>query len=77
MNYRANIEALRLAKCTHILASAACGSLQESISKGQLVVPNSFIDKTIKRNTTFYDGTSSEYSGKVFCFCIILVHYKL
>ncbi|XP_076164766.1 S-methyl-5'-thioadenosine phosphorylase isoform X2 [Ptiloglossa arizonensis] len=63
VNYRANIEALRLAKCTHILASAACGSLQESISKGQLVVPNSFIDKTIKRNTTFYDGTSSEYSG--------------
>ncbi|XP_076666818.1 S-methyl-5'-thioadenosine phosphorylase isoform X2 [Andrena cerasifolii] len=63
INYRANIEALKLAGCTHILASNACGSLQESISKGQLVIPDSFIDKTIHRNVTFYDGTSAKYSG--------------
>ncbi|XP_054011362.1 S-methyl-5'-thioadenosine phosphorylase [Hylaeus anthracinus] len=63
VNYRANIEALRLAGCTHILASAACGSLQESICRGQLVVPDSFIDRTIKRHVTFYDGSSSKYSG--------------
>ncbi|XP_031843371.1 S-methyl-5'-thioadenosine phosphorylase isoform X2 [Nomia melanderi] len=63
VNYRANIEALRLAGCTHILASAACGSLQECIHKGQLVVPDSFIDRTIKRHVTLYDGTSSKYAG--------------
>ncbi|KOC59769.1 S-methyl-5'-thioadenosine phosphorylase, partial [Habropoda laboriosa] len=63
VNYRANIEALRLAKCTHILASTACGSLQECIFRGQLVIPDSFLDRTIKRSTTFYDGTSSKYSG--------------
>ncbi|XP_076755991.1 S-methyl-5'-thioadenosine phosphorylase [Xylocopa sonorina] len=63
VNYRANIEALRLAGCTHVLASTACGSLQESIGRGQLVVPDSFLDRTIKRNTTFYDGTLSRYSG--------------
>ncbi|XP_076284262.1 S-methyl-5'-thioadenosine phosphorylase isoform X2 [Lasioglossum baleicum] len=63
VNYRANIEALKLAGCTHILASAACGSLQESIPKGQLVVPDSFIDRTTKRNVTFYDNTSSKYAG--------------
>ncbi|XP_076659523.1 S-methyl-5'-thioadenosine phosphorylase isoform X2 [Halictus rubicundus] len=63
VNYRANIEALRLAGCTHILASAACGSLQESIHRGQLVIPDSFIDRTIKRHVTFYDGTSSKYAG--------------
>ncbi|OAD59328.1 S-methyl-5'-thioadenosine phosphorylase, partial [Eufriesea mexicana] len=63
VNYRANIEAFRLAKCTHILASTACGSLQECICRGQLVVPDSFIDRTVKRSTTFYDGTSSKYSG--------------
>ncbi|CAL7949827.1 unnamed protein product [Xylocopa violacea] len=63
VNYRANIEALRLAGCTHVLASTACGSLQENIGRGQLVVPDSFLDRTIKRNTTFYDGTSPRYSG--------------
>ncbi|KZC06551.1 S-methyl-5'-thioadenosine phosphorylase, partial [Dufourea novaeangliae] len=63
VNYRANIEALRLVGCTHILASAACGSLQESICRGQLLVPDGFIDRTISRIATFYDGTSSKYSG--------------
>ncbi|XP_078035504.1 S-methyl-5'-thioadenosine phosphorylase [Augochlora pura] len=63
VNYRANIEALRLAGCTHIIASAACGSLQESIHIGKLVIPDSFIDRTIKRHVTFYDGTSTKYSG--------------
>ncbi|KAK1133062.1 hypothetical protein K0M31_014425 [Melipona bicolor] len=63
VNYRANIEALRLAGCTHILASTACGSLQESICRGQLVIPDSFLDRTIKRDTTFYDGTSPKYFG--------------
>lgn len=63
VNYRANIEALRLAGCTHLLASTACGSLQEDISRGQLVIPDSFIDRTMKRNATFYDGTSSKYQG--------------
>ncbi|XP_016840476.1 S-methyl-5'-thioadenosine phosphorylase [Nasonia vitripennis] len=63
VNYRANIESLRLAGCTHILASTACGSLSESISRGQLVIPDSFIDRTIHRKGTFYDGTSQNYPG--------------
>ncbi|XP_032676092.1 S-methyl-5'-thioadenosine phosphorylase-like [Odontomachus brunneus] len=63
VNYRANIEALRLAGCTHVLASTACGSLVESIGRGQLVVPDSFLDRTNSRKGTFYDGTSSKYKG--------------
>ncbi|GAB1870004.1 S-methyl-5'-thioadenosine phosphorylase [Camponotus japonicus] len=63
VNYRANIEALRLAGCTHVLASSACGSLTESISRGQLVVPDSFIDRTFARKVTLYDGTSVKYNG--------------
>nr|XP_050866643.1 S-methyl-5'-thioadenosine phosphorylase [Vespula vulgaris] len=63
INYRANIEALKLAGCTHILASIACGSLTESIGRGQLVIPDSFLDRTIKRHSTFFDGTSNKYSG--------------
>ncbi|XP_066603671.1 S-methyl-5'-thioadenosine phosphorylase [Prorops nasuta] len=63
INYRANIEALRLSGCTHILASTACGSLIESINRGQLVLPDSFLDRTISRKGTFFDNTSSSYSG--------------
>lgn len=63
INYRANIEALRLAGCTHVLASTACGSLTESIGRGQLVVPDSFLDRTNSRKGTFYDGTSVDYNG--------------
>ncbi|XP_047366105.1 histone acetyltransferase type B catalytic subunit-like [Vespa velutina] len=63
INYRANIEALKIAGCTHILASSACGSLTESICRGQLVIPDSFLDRTVKRHGTFFDGTSNKYSG--------------
>lgn len=68
VNYRANIEALKLAGCTHVLASNACGSLTESIGRGQLIIPDSFIDRTNSRKSTFYDETSTKYSGK-YCLC--------
>ncbi|XP_014208413.1 S-methyl-5'-thioadenosine phosphorylase [Copidosoma floridanum] len=69
VNYRANIEALRLVGCTHILASTACGSLAESIGRGQLVIPDSFIDRTVHRKNTFYDGTSANFSGVCYVPC--------
>ncbi|KAL7295263.1 S-methyl-5'-thioadenosine phosphorylase [Trichogramma pretiosum] len=63
INYRANLEAFRNLGCTHVLASTACGSLAENITKGQLVIPNDFIDRTIHRKNTFYDNTSEYYEG--------------
>ncbi|XP_015584995.1 S-methyl-5'-thioadenosine phosphorylase [Cephus cinctus] len=63
VNYRANVEALRLLGCTHVLASTACGSLTESIGRGQLVIPDSFLDRTVHRKGTLYDGTSPNYAG--------------
>ena len=44
VNYRANIWALKEAGCTHVIVSSACGSLQEDIAPGDLVIPDSFID---------------------------------
>lgn len=55
VNYRANIVALKLLGCTHILATSAVGSLQEHIHPGDLVFPNQFIDFTKQRKTSFYD----------------------
>lgn len=56
VNNRANINALKEAGCTHILATTACGSLREEIGRGDLVAPDQFIDFTKHRKTTFFDA---------------------
>lgn len=53
--YRANIFALKQLGTTHILASGATGSLREHIHPGELVLVDQIIDKTTKRDNTFYD----------------------
>lgn len=55
VNSRANIFALKEAGCTHIITSTACGSLREEIRRGDLVIPDQFIDFTKHRNSTFFD----------------------
>ena len=56
VNYRANIHALRDAGCSCILASTAVGSLREDIKRGDLVVPDQFIDFTKQRRMTFHES---------------------
>jgi 5'-methylthioadenosine phosphorylase len=55
INNRANIFALKEAGCTHIIASTACGSLREEICRGDLVIPDQFIDFTRHRKITFFE----------------------
>jgi 5'-methylthioadenosine phosphorylase len=54
VNNRANIWALREAGCTHIITTTACGSLRENIRRGDLVIPDQFIDFTRHRDITFF-----------------------
>lgn len=54
VNNRANIWALSERGCTHIIATTACGSLREEIGRGDLVVPDQFIDFTRHRETSFF-----------------------
>lgn len=63
VNYRANIHALKEEGCTHILATTACGSLQENIAPGDIVILDQFIDRTTKRTQTFYDGSDGAPKG--------------
>jgi 5'-methylthioadenosine phosphorylase len=56
INNRANIHALKSQNCTHIIATAACGSLREEIHRGDIVVLDQFIDFTRFRPVTFYDS---------------------
>ena len=63
INYRANILALKEIGCTHIIATTACGSLKENVRPGDFVVIDQFIDKTVKRASTFYDATQEDFKG--------------
>jgi len=53
--YRANIFAMKTLGVTHILASTACGSLDETIAPRDLVVCDQVIDRTIRPGKTFFD----------------------
>lgn len=55
VNNRANIFALKEAGCTHIISSTACGSLREEIKRGDIVIPDQFIDFTRHRQITFFE----------------------
>jgi 5'-methylthioadenosine phosphorylase len=55
VNYRANVQALKAAGCTHIVATTAVGSLREEIRRGDLVVVDQFIDFTKQRKMTFHE----------------------
>lgn len=53
--YRANIYALKKLGVTHVLSSGATGSLREEIAPGHLVICDQVIDKTVRRESTFFD----------------------
>jgi len=55
VNNRANIYALKESGCTHIISTTACGSLREEIRRGDLVIPDQFIDFTRHRAITFFN----------------------
>ena len=54
INYRANIDALKRAGVTDILAVSACGSYKRDYYPGLFVLADQFIDRTFKRETSFF-----------------------
>jgi 5'-methylthioadenosine phosphorylase len=57
--FRANIFALKTLGVTHILASAAVGSLREQIAPRDLVLPDQVIDRTFRRPNSFFDALAA------------------
>lgn len=55
VNNRANLWAIQNLGCTHIIATTACGSLQEKINRGDMVILDQFIDFTRFRSITFFE----------------------
>ena len=54
VNARANIDALKRAGCTDVIAISAVGSLREELSPGRFVVVDQFIDRTFARPKSFF-----------------------
>lgn len=54
LNARANIDALKRAGCTDLVAISAIGSLREELAPGRFVVVDQFIDRTIARESSFF-----------------------
>lgn len=56
LNARANIDALKRAGCTDILAISAVGSLDENLAPGQFACVEQFIDATRGRASSFFEN---------------------
>jgi len=63
LNYRANIDALKRAGATDILAVSAVGSLREELAPGAFVAVDQFVDQTCGRVGSFFgDGIVAHVS---------------
>ena len=56
INYRANIYALKQAGVSRVISVSAVGSLRENIAPGDFVLVDQFVDRTMNREKTFFDG---------------------
>lgn len=63
VNFRANLWGMQSLGAQVIIASIACGSLQENVKPGELVFPDSVFDRTTGRKSTFFDGSNPEAPG--------------
>jgi len=54
VNFRANIDALKRCGVTDVLAISAVGSLREEMKPGDFVAVDSFIDRTTRRERSFF-----------------------
>jgi 5'-methylthioadenosine phosphorylase len=52
--YKANIWALKKLGVKYIFAVSACGGLREDTVPGELLIVDQFIDRTMKRDATFF-----------------------
>jgi 5'-methylthioadenosine phosphorylase len=54
INYRANIDAMKRLGVTDIISLSACGSLKPELHPGLLVLVDQFVDRTVRRESSFF-----------------------
>lgn len=54
INYRANIYGMKRLGVQHLVSVSSAGSMREDLGPGEFLVPDQFIDRTFKRQQTFF-----------------------
>jgi 5'-methylthioadenosine phosphorylase len=67
--YRANVFALKELGATHLLSLSAVGSLRKKLSPRSLVTPDQIIDRTVRREHSFFDMGIVAHVGLAEPFC--------
>ncbi|MCC6456523.1 MAG: S-methyl-5'-thioadenosine phosphorylase [Caldilineaceae bacterium] len=65
LNQRANIYGFKLLGVEYLIGVSACGSLQEHIHPGNIVIPDQLFDRTTGRALSFFDDPSVGTEGLV------------
>lgn len=69
VNYRANIYALKKLGIRQVFSFCMAGTLSKEYVKGDIVIPDQFIDLTHGRSNTFFGEGNSVYVSMVDPFC--------
>ncbi len=65
LNSRANIWGFKKLGVEYLIAVSACGSLQEHLAHGSIVVPDQLYDRTRLRSLSFFDDVAAGTDGIV------------
>ena len=65
LNQRANIYGFKLLGVEYLIGVSACGSLQEHIHPGDIVIPDQLFDRTRERALSFFDDPEVGTEGLV------------
>ncbi|MBD3254423.1 MAG: S-methyl-5'-thioadenosine phosphorylase, partial [Candidatus Lokiarchaeota archaeon] len=69
INFRANIWALKTLGVKFLISPSAVGSLKKDHEKGKFVLIDQYIDRTKKREETFYEGGKLCHIGQADPYC--------
>src|SRR5215211_6719746 len=70
--YRANVFTLKELGATHVLSLSSVGSLREELPPRSLVTPDQIIDRTVRREHSFFESGVVAHVGMADPFCTCL-----
>jgi 5'-methylthioadenosine phosphorylase len=65
LNQRANIYGFKMLGVEYLIGVSACGSLQEHLTPGSIVIPDQLYDHTSNRALSFFDDPTVDTDGLV------------
>ncbi len=65
VNYRANIYGFKMLGVEYLIGVSACGSLQQRVEPGHIMIPDQLFDRTHGRAGSFFDDPSAGTEGLV------------